>query len=129
MGAEYVVSKANRDINASLLLKSGEDKSVYPARAIAKTAAVRYSANKVFDYTELADGISIYEIMPLKEWVGKSIRQLNIRQVYGISVVALKMPDGSMRFMPGADYVVEQNVHLMVMGKQEETERIIKQLR
>ena len=100
MGAKYVVSKANRDIH-----------------------------NKVFDYTELADGISIYEIMPLKEWVGKSIRQLNIRQVYGISVVALKLPDGSMKFMPGADYVVEQNVHLMVMGKQEETERIIKQLR
>ncbi len=129
MGAKYVVSKANRDIHARLLLKNGADEVVYPDRDVAEKAAVRYSANKVFDYTELADGICIYEIMPLKEWVGKSIRQLNIRQVYGISVVALKMPDGSMRFMPGADYVVEQNVHLMVMGKQEETERIIKQLR
>jgi trk system potassium uptake protein TrkA len=129
MGAKYVVSKANRDIHARLLLKNGADEVVYPDRDVAEKIAVRYSANKVFDYTELADGISIYEIMPLKEWVGKSIRQLNIRQVYGISVVALKMPDGSMKFMPGADYVVEQNVHLMVMGKQEETERIIKQLR
>ena len=129
MGAKYVVSKANRDIHARLLLKNGADEVVYPDRDVAEKIAVRYSANKVFDYTELADGISIYEIMPLKEWVGKSIRQLNIRQVYGISVVALKLPDGSMKFMPGADYVVEQNVHLMVMGKQEETERIIKQLR
>ena len=129
MGAKYVVSKANRDIHARLLLKNGADEVVYPDRDVAEKIAVRYSANKVFDYTELADGISIYEIMPLKEWVGKSIRQLNIRQVDGISVVALKLPDGSMKFMPGADYVVEQNVHLMVMGKQEETERIIKQLR
>lgn len=129
MGEKYVVSKANRDIHARLLLKNGADEVVYPDRDVAEKIAVRYSANKVFDYTELADGISIYEIMPLKEWVGKSIRQLNIRQVYGISVVALKLPDGSMKFMPGADYVVEQNVHLMVMGKQEETERIIKQLR
>lgn len=129
MGARYVVSKANRDIHARLLLKNGADEVVYPDRDVAEKAAVRYSANKVFDYTELADGISIYEIMPLEEWIGKSIQSLNIRQVYGVWVIAIKYPSGRTRFMPNADYVVEKDVHLMVIGKQEDADKIIKRFR
>lgn len=129
MGAKFVVSKANRNIHARLLLKNGADEVVYPDRDVAEKAAVRYSANNVFDYTELADGISIYEINPMEQWVGKSVKDLNIRRVYGISIIAVKEADGRMRFMPGADYVIEADVHLMVIGQQEDAEKIVKQLR
>ena len=105
MGARFVVSKANRNIHARLLLKNGADQVVYPDRDVAEKAAVRYSGNNVFDYTELADGISIFEIRPLDSWVGKSIKDLNIRRVYGISIIALKQ-GRAYEFMPGADYVV-----------------------
>lgn len=129
MGARYVVSKANTNIHARLLLKNGADEVVYPDRDVAEKAAVRYSANNVFDYTELADGISIYEIKPLDQWLGKSIKDLNIRRVYGISIIAVKTTSGHMKFMPGADYVVEPDIHLMVIGKQEDAEKIVKQLK
>ena len=128
MGAKYVVSKANRDIHARLLLKNGADEVVYPDRDVAEKVAVRYSANNVFDYTELADGISIYEIKPLPQWVGKSIKDSDIRRLYGISVIAVKSPDGHMRFMPGADHVIAGDTHLMVIGKQEDAEKIVKHL-
>ena len=55
IGAKYVVSKANRNIHARLLLKNGADEVVYPDRDVAEKVAVRYSANNVFDYTELAE--------------------------------------------------------------------------
>lgn len=128
IGAKYVVSKANRDIHARLLLKNGADEVVYPDRDVAEKVAVRYSANNVFDYTELADGISIYEIKPLLQWVGKSIKDSDIRRLYGISVIAVKSPDGHMRFMPGADHVIAGDTHLMVIGKQEDAEKIVKHL-
>lgn len=128
MGARFVVSKANRNIHARLLLKNGADQVVYPDRDVAEKAAVRYSGNNVFDYTELADGISIFEIRPLDSWVGKSIKDLNIRRVYGISIIALKNKGGQMKFMPGADYVVERDIHLMVIGNQEDAEKIVKKL-
>ena len=129
MGAKFVVSKANRDIHARLLLKNGADQVVYPDRDVAEKAAVRYSGNNVFDYTELADGISIFEISPLESWIGKSIKDLNIRRVYGISIIALKNKGGHMKFMPGADYVIESDIHLMVIGNQEDAEKIVKKLR
>ena len=129
MGARYVVSKANRDIHARLLLKNGADEVVYPDRDVAEKAAVRYSANHVFDYTELSAGVSIYEILPLPAWVGKSIKELNIRQVYGISIIGVKDTGGHMTMLPGADYVIEKDVHLMVLGRQEDAEKILRQLR
>ena len=128
IGAKYVVSKANRNIHARLLLKNGADEVVYPDRDVAEKVAVRYSANNVFDYTELADGISIYEIKPLPQWVGKSIKDSDIRRLYGISVIAVKNPDGHMRFMPGADHIIAGDNHLMVIGKQEDAEKIVKHL-
>lgn len=61
-GASYVVSKANRDIHAKFLLRNGADEVIYPDRDIAEKVAVRFSANQVFDYVELGDGYSIYEV-------------------------------------------------------------------
>lgn len=129
MGAKYVVSKANRDIHARLLLKNGADEVVYPDRDVAEKAAVRYSANHVFDYTELSAGVSIYEILPLPAWVGKSIKTLDIRRIYGISIIGVKDTEGRMTMLPGADYVIEEGVHMMVLGRQVDAEKILKQLR
>lgn len=66
MGATYIVSKANRDIHAKFLLRNGADEVIYPDRDIADKIAIRFSADQVFDYVELADGYSIYEIPPLQ---------------------------------------------------------------
>ena len=128
MGAKYVISKANRDIHAKFLLRNGADEVIYPDRDIAEKLAVRVSANHVFDYIELTDEYSIYETPPLPQWVGKSIKDSDIRRLYGISVIAVKSPDGHMRFMPGADHVIAGDTHLMVIGKQEDAEKIVKHL-
>ena len=60
--------------------------------------------------------------------MGKSIKDSDIRRLYGISVIAVKSPDGHMRFMPGADHVIAGDTHLMVIGKQEDAEKIVKHL-
>ena len=61
--------------------------------------------------------------------MGKTIKDLNIRRVYGISIIGVKHPEGQMMMLPGADYVVEKDVHMMVLGKQEDAEKILKQLK
>lgn len=71
LGAKYVVSKATRDIQAKFLLRNGADEVVYPDRDIAEKSAKKFTANNVFDYIELSKDYSVYEIPPLKNWVGK----------------------------------------------------------
>ncbi len=127
LGGRHVVSKANRDIHAKFLLRNGADEVIYPDRDIAEKLAVRYSANHVFDYIELTEEYSIYEIPPLPEWTGKTIKELDIRNRYGIHILGTKT-NGKAKLMPGASYVICQEEHLMVIGKKEDVDRILKAL-
>lgn len=127
LGAKYVVSKANRDIHAKFLLRNGADEVIYPDRDIAEKVAVRFSANQVFDYVELGNGYSIYEIAPLTEWLGKSIQEINVRAAYSTNIVGV-MVDGNMKLTPGPDYIFHRGEHLMVLGHQRDIEKIVKRL-
>lgn len=127
LGAKYVVSKANRDIHAKFLLRNGADEVIYPDRDIAEKVAVRFSANQVFDYVELGNGYSIYEIAPLPEWVGHTVKDLNIRVKYHVNIIGCKAEEG-IKLMPGADYVFQKDEHLMMMGHQRDMEKIVKKL-
>ena len=94
---------------------------------MAEKIAVRYSANHVFDYIELTDEFSIYEIPPLAEWVGKSIKELSIRNRYKINILATK-EDGEAKLMPGADYIIQANEHLMIIGRKSDVDKLLEKI-
>lgn len=128
LGGRYVISKANRDIHAKFLLRNGADEVIYPDRDIAEKLAVRYSANHVFDYIELTEEYSIYEIPPLPVWVNKSLKELGIRNRYKISILGTKAGEEA-KLMPPADYVIRADEHLMVIGKKVDVDKILKELK
>lgn len=123
-GAKHVISKATRDIQAKFLLRNGADEVVYPDRDIAQKMAVRYSANHLFDYIELNSEYGIYEIPVMKEWVGRTIAEVNFRSRYKLSILGYKR-DEETQLLPMADHVFEENEHLMVIGKKEDIRKII----
>jgi trk system potassium uptake protein TrkA len=124
LGAKYVVSKANRDIHAKFLLRNGADEVIYPDRDIAERVAVRLSSDQIFDYVELGNTYSIYEITPLQEWIGHSIKDINVRARYNTNIIGIKSTDGRIA-MPGPDYIFHPDEHLMVMGQQKDLETIL----
>ena len=127
LGGRRVISKANRDIHAKFLLRNGADEVIYPDRDIAERLAVRYSANHVFDYIELTEEYSIYEIPPMKSWIGKSIKELGIRNRYHINILGPKKNDNA-NLMPGPDYVIHEEEHLMVIGRRVDVDKILRAL-
>ena len=62
LGAQKVVSRAARDVHAKFLLRNGADEIVYPEKQLASWTAIRYSSDHIFDYIELGEDFSIYEI-------------------------------------------------------------------
>ncbi len=127
MGAKYVVSKANRDIHAKFLLRNGADEVIYPDRDIAEKVAVKYSSDHVFNYIELSDGYNIYEVTPLPQWEGKSIRESDIAARYRVNIIGIKGGD-DVRIQPGADYVIKRGQHLIIVGHNSDVEKILKKL-
>ena len=128
LGGRRVISKANRDIHAKFLLRNGADEVIYPDRDIAEKLAVRYSADHVFDYIELTEEYSIYEIPPLPQWVGKSLKESGIRNRHNISILGTKK-EGRVKLMPSADYVIQGDEHMMAIGKKVDIDRILKALK
>ncbi len=124
LGAKHILSKANRDIHAKFLQRNGADEVIFPDRDVAAKLAVRLSADNVFDYINLADGYSIYEIAPRREWVGKSVLDLNFRARYHLSIIGVKYGDHT-RILPGADYTFKADEHLMIIGLQKDIEKIL----
>lgn len=128
LGAKKVISKADRDIQAKFLLKNGADEVVYPNRDIAEKMAVRCSMNNVFDYVELSQGYSIYEIPPLPKWVGRTVGEVDIRRQYSLSIISTKK-SGKLDMLPGAGHVIEADEHLVVIGLQKDIDRVIGQFK
>lgn len=127
LGAKYVISKATRDVQAKFLLRNGADEVIYPERDIAERLAVRVTANHVFDYIELGE-YGIYEIPPLQEWLGKTIKDLNFRVKYQVSILGTKTDDKT-NLLPSAEHIFQAEEHLMVIGKKEDVEGILKRLK
>lgn len=119
LGAQYVISKASRTRHAEFLKKIGADEVFFPEREIAEKLAVRYSAKNVFDYIELSSEYSIYEIPVLREWIGKSIKELNIRNRYNINIIAIKKNDVLFP-VANVEHVFVSGEHIVVIGKSSE---------
>lgn len=128
LGAKHVVSKANRDIHAKFLLRNGADEVFYPDRDIAERMAMKYSANHVFDYIELAEGYSIFEIQPDKTWIGKTIGEVDIRAKYHVNVFGIKKKDGELDLLPNASYQMNGEDHMMVAGLTKDIDKLLVKL-
>ena len=116
LGAPFVISKAKDDRQAKFLMMIGANEVVYPEREIAERLAMRYNAENIFDYIKLTSEYSLYEIPVVKSWAGKSILSLDIRQKYNVNIIGIKH-NNSLRPMPSANYIFNQDDHVVVMGK------------
>ena len=124
-GAKYVVAKADREIHEKFLLRNGADEVIHMERDVAVRIAKKYSARNLFDYFELADNYSIMESAVPKSWVGKSIKELDIRTVYNINVLAIKNGD---KLMPVVDveHVLTADEHVIIAGDTKICSRLLK---
>ncbi len=125
LGAKKIYSTANRQIEEKFLLRSGADRIIYPERDICRRIARIECARHIFDFINITDDYSIFEIEPLKKWIGKTPVQLNFRNKYNLNIVAYKK-NGKVIPLFNADYVFNAEEHLLVLGNSNEIKKILK---
>lgn len=118
LGAKYVISRADTEIQRKFLLRVGADEVVYPNRDIAEKLAVKLNSEKVYDYIELNSEYSIFEIAVPAKWKGRTIIEVNPRARYGLNILTIKKEK---RLIPSpyATYVFEEGDHMLVFGNTE----------
>ncbi|MEA4816434.1 MAG: TrkA family potassium uptake protein [Lachnospiraceae bacterium] len=123
-GAPYVVAKSDREIHAELLKKIGADDVVYPERDMAHRTAVRYSARGAFDYIELSPEYAIMEIVPPEDWVGRNVRELDVRTKHRINVIGVRVEKHILPLI-NAEHVFNAQEHIIVAGEQKDILKIM----
>lgn len=116
LGARLVVSRAARDVQAKFLLRNGADEVVYPEKQLAKWTAIRYTADHILDYIELDEDHAMFEVSVPKEWVGRTIGQIDIRKKFNINIMGIKKR-GKLELSVSPDAVLELEDTMLVLGR------------
>ena len=115
LGAKKVVSRAERDGQAKFLLRNGADEIVYPEKQLASWMAIKYSADHILDYIEIDNEHAIFEVSVPKDWIGKTIGEIDIRKKYGINILGIK--DGKkLNVNVTPSQILSLELSLLVMG-------------
>ncbi|NBG88576.1 potassium channel family protein [Isachenkonia alkalipeptolytica] len=114
-GINYIVAKAQGNLHAKVLYKIGADRVVFPEREMGERVAHNLVAHNIIDYIELSKEYSIMELEVPKNWVGKSLIDLDLRVKHGINVMAIKH-DEEINISPEADDELDHDDILVVIG-------------
>ena len=125
LGAKKVFSKADDDVQAKFLLRNGADEVIYPEQEVAVSLAVSESSDSIFDCIHLTADYSIYELQPMDRWLGKSLKELNFRVKYHLTIIAA-MRDGVIRPNLSPDYVFKADEHLRVLGRIADSRKVLR---
>lgn len=93
LGVKTVIAKCSDDMQGKIFTKVGADKVVIPEREGGVRLAKNILSSGFVDVMELSDEVSLIELDVKREWVGKSLVELNIRKKYNVNVIAIKEND------------------------------------
>lgn len=116
MGIPYVLCKALTELQARVLKKVGADLIVFPEQESGIRIAHNLVEGNLFDTIELSTQHSMMEFTLPQEWVGKTLRELNLRGTKKINVIGIKT-DGHLEITPDPDSPLRAEDILIIIGK------------
>lgn len=122
MGIKYIIAKAQNALHRKVLEKIGVDKVVFPERDMGIRIARGLITPNIKDSIELEPDYSVIEIEALPDFADKTLSELDLRNKYGINVLAIKR-DNNFNISPQAKDVIKKGDFLIVIG---ETKKITK---
>ncbi len=120
-----IIVKAPNEEHKLILEKVGATEVIIPEKEIAGKLAKSILSPNVLDYLPLSDDYMILEMAPPDSFFGKTIAQLQLRNKYHIEVIAVRdVLSDRVHMIPAADFVIKDGEVLVVVGKEEDIQKI-----
>lgn len=123
IGIPKIICKAKDELQGKVLTKIGADKIVYPERDMGEKLAYSLTSGNILDFIDLDPEYSIIEVAILDDWIGKTIIELNLRNKYGINIIAIKRKN-SINISPMGKDMLLQNDILIILGKNSDLNKL-----
>ena len=115
LGVPYVGCKAHDEAHRRVLEKLGVDRVVIPEQEHAQRLGRSLFSHNVLDYIELSPDYGILEVPAPKTWVGKTLKELNVRAKLGVNIIAVESGKKT-NVSPSADYRICSGDVMVVLG-------------
>ena len=120
---QQVISRATSDLHEKMLRRVGADKVVFPSKMQGARLGMELVRPNLLERLRLDDRNSIEEIKVPQLFVGRSLRDINLRKSYNVSVLAAG-PDNQLTVNPPASHILHEGELLVVMGSSEALEAL-----
>ena len=115
LGLPYIICKAHDKTYRRVLEKLGVDRVIIPEQENAERLARSLNSHNVLDYIELSEDYGILEVPAPRSWVGKTLKELNVRAKLGVNIIAVES-EGRTNVSPSADYKILAGDIMVVLG-------------
>jgi trk system potassium uptake protein TrkA len=121
LGVPTVVAKAVSDLHGKVLKRVGADIVVYPDRDRAQRLARSILSRSPIDLFEITDGVSVAEVIPPDDVVGKNLIEGDVRKKYGVTVLAIRRLGQDPRLprkvmIVSGEEIIEKDDRLLIFG-------------
>ncbi len=122
-----VIVRADSHIQGNALIKIGADSIVYLEEDMGKRLAKAIAAYTATEKFEIMPGYDLVEVKVPQFMVGKSLKDLKLRNNYKVNVVFIKKEKESeeMDIFPDPEYVFQEGDLLWIIGKEKDLKRVL----
>ena len=125
IGVKSIVAKAVTTLHGRILEKLDVSRVIFPEREMAIRIGHSLVMPNVIDYIELSRDFSIVEIPAPSSFVGRTLKQLELRPKYGLTLIAIKRrpspTDAEVtNISPSADETIQAGDVLSLLGGNEQ---------
>lgn len=121
VGVHDVYVKVISPDHARVMERLGVTETIFPERDSAVSLSMRISGRALLNYVRLGAGYSIQEMAVPQAWDGKTLRELDLRRLHGLMVVALHdMLTDKMSVAPDPDARLKDSDTILVAGSDED---------
>jgi len=125
MNLKTIIVKAPNEVHKRILEKVGATEVVIPEREMAAKVARSLISPNVMDYIPLTQEYTVCEIAPPKSFIGRSIADIQLRKKFNIGLLASRdVLTDEITMIPGGEFVVKDSDILVVIGKEQDIQRI-----
>jgi len=125
IGVRKILVKALDDDHAKILERVGATEIIHPERDTAVRIARSLSRPNIMDFIPLADDYDLVQVDPPREFIGKNLRDLRLRDQYNVHIIAInQLVPEKFILVPSPDFVIKDSDILIMLGKSEDIRKI-----
>jgi trk system potassium uptake protein TrkA len=125
IGVKKILAKALDDDHAKILKKIGATEIIRPEMAMAMRVARGLSTPNILDFIPLAEDYNLLQVDPPRAFIGKTLRDLDLKARYNVFVIAIKelVPENFV-LVPPASFLIKDSDVLILLGKEQDISKI-----